>query len=321
MAYPWDVRIWGRNLNAAQRTINNLIRTISSYERVSLLVPPAAEKALAREFRSSDVEFVPAAYNDIWVRDTLPTFAIGIDGSLIAINWHFNGWGKARGIPVRDDLKIGRAIARILNATVIDTDVVSEGGAFAFDGHRLVVATQSVMLDRRRNRDWKQAYLQDALLRAAQCTSICWLPGDDGEPISRGHADAILAFAKPNIVLIDWAAEEYCLERQLCELNLFAFKSWAGRAQRDHEIVKMPSLPRDKHYCASYINFIHVNGALIVPKHGGRASRFDSRAKAILEEIFGKPALLVPITLIADYGGGIHCVTQQEPNPVGISPR
>ena len=75
MAYPWDVRIWGRNLAAAQRTITHLIKMIAIYERVCLLVPPSMEIILARKLKLPEVEIIPARYNDIWVRDTLPTFA------------------------------------------------------------------------------------------------------------------------------------------------------------------------------------------------------------------------------------------------------
>src|SRR5205807_5793528 len=103
---------------------------------------------------------------------------------------------------------------------------------------------QSVMLDPKRNGGRNQSYLHHALLRATQCTSICWLPGDDDEPISRGHTDAILAFAKPSIVLFNWIEDENCVERQTCERNLSAFTAWARRAKRHYEIVKLPSLPR-----------------------------------------------------------------------------
>jgi agmatine deiminase len=84
----------GSDLAAAQQTITRLVRTISSYEPVSLLVPPKAAKSLGRRFGLREVEIVPAKYNDIWVRDTLPTFAVGSSNCLIAIDWHFNGWAE-----------------------------------------------------------------------------------------------------------------------------------------------------------------------------------------------------------------------------------
>jgi agmatine deiminase len=314
MAFPWDGRIWGSDLAAAQKTFIKLIRAVSSYERVCLLVSPAYEKASARQFRSSDIEVIPAKYNDIWVRDTLPTFAVGDDSSLVGIDWHFNGWGKSRGLPYREDLTIARTVARMVGAVLIDADVTAEGGAFAFDGHDLIVATQSVMLHSTRNGTRDQGDLQKALLQASRCNSICWLPGDKYEPVSRGHADAILAFAEPNIVLFHWIEEKQCPERQVCERNLKAFRNWMEQAHRRYEIIKLPSLPcAHNSYCVSYVNFSHVNGAVVVPQHGGRHSQFDDRARGVIEEVFGKKAISVHITAIAAYGGGIHCATQHEP--------
>ena len=273
MAFPWDERIWGCHLAAAQKAVTRLMRAISSYEPVSLLVPPASEKALVRRF-GRDVEVVPAKYNDIWVRDTLPTFAIGFDDSLVAIDWHFNGWGKSSGLPYQDDVKIGRAVTRMVGATVFHTDVTAEGGAFSFDGHDLIAATESVMLHSKRNGTRDKNDLEIKLLRASRCKSICWLPGDEEEPISRGHADAILAFAEPNIVLFHWVDDEQCAERKVCERNLRAFHRWMEQENRKYEIVKLPCpTHRNPYYCASYVNFAHVNGAVLVPSHGGRASR------------------------------------------------
>src|SRR5262245_24369666 len=84
MAFPWDKRIWGSDLEGAQETVSSLVKTISCYERVCLLVPPNEEKRLSAGFKSSDIEVIAAAYDDIWVRDTLPTFALKSDNSLVA---------------------------------------------------------------------------------------------------------------------------------------------------------------------------------------------------------------------------------------------
>jgi agmatine deiminase len=314
MAYPWDRYIWGSHLAAAQRTITHLVRTISFYETVCLLVPPRDEKPLSKRFGSGDVKIIPTQYNDVWVRDTLPTFAVGSDNSLIAIDWHFNGWGKTPGLPYRQDVKLSRLIARIVGANLIATKIVAEGGAFTFDGQDTIVATQSVMLHSERNGTHDQNFLQDALLRGTQCKSVCWLPGDKFEPISRGHADAILTFANHNTVLFHWIEDEQSQERKVCERNLHAFKRWMEKERRKYDIIKLSSFTSSNtHYCTSYVNFVHVNGATVVPVHGGQFSKFDDRALGIIREIFGKPAAPVAIRDIAAYGGGIHCCTQQEP--------
>ena len=70
MAYPWDTRIWGRKLRAAQETISNLVRIGSLFKPVCLLVPHRLEKTLAKGFPKSEVTPIPAYYNDIWLLDT-----------------------------------------------------------------------------------------------------------------------------------------------------------------------------------------------------------------------------------------------------------
>jgi agmatine deiminase len=103
-------------------------------------------------------------------------------------------------------------------------------------------------------------------------------------------------------------------QRKVCEGNLQAFERWMDQENRKYEVVKLPSLPSsDNEYCTSYINFAHVNGAVIVPAHSGHFAKLDDRARRIIEKVSGKPAESVPIGDIAAYGGGIHCATQQEP--------
>jgi agmatine deiminase len=314
MAFPWHKCIWGSDLAGAQETVSRLVKAISCYEKVCLLVPPNDERRLAKRFGSSEVEVIAARYNDIWVRDTLPTFAVGSNKSLYAIDWHFNGWGKSPNLDYRLDLKIGCTVAKLVGATVVDTDVVAEGGAFAFDGDGTIVATKSVMLHSKRNGSHTQGYLQNALFRASQCTSICWLPGDNFEQITRGHADSILTFANRDTVFFHWAEDKQSRERKVCEANLRAFERWMIQEKRKYEVVKLPSLSCDDGgYCSSYVNFAHVNGAVIVPEHGGCFSKLDDRATRIIAEVLGKPTISVPICNIAAYGGGIHCVTQQIP--------
>lgn len=77
-------------LTNAQKNIEGLVQIISSYEPISLLIPRNLEKPIKNKF-GAEVCTIAADYNDIWVRDTLPTFALDDHNSLRAIDWHFNG--------------------------------------------------------------------------------------------------------------------------------------------------------------------------------------------------------------------------------------
>jgi agmatine deiminase len=73
------------------------------------------------------------------------------------------------------------------------------------------------------------------------------------------------------------------------------------------------SIPRragDK-TAASYLNFLIVNGGVILPAFGDPN---DAVARAKLEELFPERRVVtVPGREIVLGGGNVHCITQQQP--------
>jgi agmatine deiminase len=62
---------------------------------------------------------------------------------------------------------------------------------------------------------------------------------------------------------------------------------------------------------ASYINFYLPNGGIVMPAFDDPS---DERARAIIADCFpGRDILQIQAGDIVEGGGGIHCVTQQEP--------
>ena len=67
---------------------------------------------------------------------------------------------------------------------------------------------------------------------------------------------------------------------------------------------------------ASYANFYVGNSAILVPVFGD--AKGDSEALETLSELFhGKKVVPVDCRELVYGFGGIHCVTQQQPAPVG----
>ena len=326
MAWPWNGEIWnnipGTSLKSSQGAIDRLARVISNYENVALLVREPDALEVDRRFKScSDrryqVEIVVANYNDIWVRDTLPTFAISEQGYLVAINWNFNGWGR-RARPYAaygDDAQLCRKIAMLIGAKLVDSGIIAEGGAFSFDDGHLTVATRSVMFDRFRNPASTKAELEEAIVGATGRQSICWLPGDRSEPITSGHANSLIAFAGKQNALVNWVSDETMAEFDVCDYNLRVFQRWIDREGRATDVIRLPAARNRGGYyhCPSYINFSHVNGGVIVPEYGDLEG--DKRARMIISEAFENAVHVESIDAraIAAAGGGIHCVTLQQP--------
>lgn len=64
-------------------------------------------------------------------------------------------------------------------------------------------------------------------------------------------------------------------------------------------------------FCASYTNFYIANGAIIMPAYGVAS---DREAAAVLQRAFPQRQVMpVQINQLAHGGGGIHCITQQQP--------
>ena len=64
-------------------------------------------------------------------------------------------------------------------------------------------------------------------------------------------------------------------------------------------------------FCSSYINFYLPNGGLVMPSYGVPA---DDEVRDLLSRVFpAREIASVDINAIAPGGGGIHCITQQQP--------
>ncbi len=87
---------------------------------------------------------------------------------------------------------------------------------------------------------------------------------------------------------------------------------------RRFELVPIPEAPRSvvpdgaEAYCRSYVNFYLANGAVIAPAYGVAEDTESLRHYSLASY---PDRQVVPLALhdLFRGGGGIHCITQQEP--------
>ena len=100
----------------------------------------------------------------------------------------------------------------------------------------------------------------------------------------------------------------------LCEIRLRAATDLQGRALEIVEIEQPRPhyLDDGRRIAASYINFYVANGAVIMPAFEDPQ---DARAfEAVTRAFPGREVVQVPAVDIVCGGGGIHCITQQQPD-------
>ena len=144
---------------------------------------------------------------------------------------------------------------------------------------------------------------------------VIWLPGNVEETETDGHVDGIAAFIAPGIVLIEAEGLPDHPWHQINRANVKAMEGQTDASVRPIELVHIPeatgNLSDHDMFCRSYVNAYICNGGVIMPKYGIAE---DDHIIEVFEEFMpGRRVAQVSIPSIAIGGGGIHCITQQEP--------
>ena len=187
------------------------------------------------------------------------------------------------------------------------------------DGDGTVLVTETVQLDPFRNPYITKERVEWELARTIGAKKTIWLPRglhrDYGTPGTRGHVDMVACFAKPGVVLLHWQENpehpDHALSIELEKMLL----SETDAAGRKLQVVRVPAPKtlKDEHGWVdfTYINHLVVNGGIIACGFGEEVA--DARAAKILGEAYGRKVVTIDAREIFIRGGGIHCITQQQP--------
>lgn len=294
---------------------------VAEFEPVTMVVDPS-ELDRARRMLSSEIEILEAPLDEFWMRDFGPTFVLDDErpGVLGAVDWIFNGWGAPEWAEWRVSAEIARFAAAHVGAELVSSVLVNEGGGIHVDGEGTVLLTDTVQLDPRRNPYADRARVEAELARTIGTTKAIWLPQgltrDYDDFGTNGHVDIVATIPSPGRLLLhhqpDAAHPDHAVTRELRDL-LEGQTDAAGRA---FDIIDLPApatLRDDEGFVDwSYVNHLVVNDGVVACGFGEPEA--DARAAAILADAYpGRRVVTVDSRPIFARGGGIHCITQQQP--------
>ena len=239
-----------------------------------------------------NIRVVELESDDAWVRDCGPTFLVNDRGGLRAVDWEFNAWGglvDGLYFPWDKDDQIARKICEIADVDSYRTEgFVLEGGSIHVDG--------------------------------------------EGTVLTNGHIDDVACFIAPGEVACIWTEDKnhpFYEQAQAAYKFLSEATDAKGRKLKVHKLclTKKPCLlegadtidavegtiPREdgEVSIASYMNFLIVNGAVILPQYGDEN---DAVAIEQVRKMFpDREVVGVQTKEVAFGGGNIHCITQQQP--------
>jgi agmatine deiminase len=317
MCWPCRLEIWGgpEGLLRAKQAFARVARAISAFEPVTMVVRPH-DSPEARLACSGKVAIFETALDDSWARDMGPTFLLGADGARAGTAWKFNAWGN-KFQPCDNDAALGEKILREASVRIYRAPLVCEGGAIHVDGEGTLITTEQCLLNANRNPHLDRQQVEERLALFTGARRILWLGEGFSDEETDGHVDNIACFAAPGRVIVGVPASrshpdyEPALEaiRRLGES-----RDAHGRRFEIVELVqplKSRSDSRGRLLQSSYVNFYIPNGGLVMP---GFDDPHDERARDTLAACFPERDILQIDALdIVEGGGGIHCITQQEP--------
>ncbi|CAE7209060.1 aguA, partial [Symbiodinium sp. KB8] len=322
--------IWGGDLAPyVEKDLVKIAKTIAKYEAatwalltffsVKALVAAKDRPRLRRLLEGvENIEVLEAEADDLWVRDSGPVFTVSEAGVLRAVKFNFNGWGQKQRHSL--DNQLAEKIADLAGVELLTSSLVLEGGGIEVDGDGTAIITESCVLNANRNPGVTKEAAEAELKSLLGLQKIIWLPGVAGKDITDGHTDFYARFVKPGTVVAALDPDPRSFDKAVTEKHLALLQEATDAKGRKIEVLPLP-VPskvrrKSEDFAAGYVNFYVTNGAVLVPEFGDPVA--DGQALKLLQELFpGRVVEQLNIDNVAEGGGGIHCVTQQQ--PAGVS--
>ncbi len=269
------------------------------------------------------VKFFYIPTNENWCRDHGPAFVINKKTKRRGIvDWGFNAWG-GKYPPYNADDRVPMEIARAFNLPIFfpkkprsDNLVIMEGGAVEFNGAGTLLTTTDCLLNKNRNPDLCKEQIEQYLKDYYGQSNICWLTGGIEGDDTDGHVDDLARFLSPTKLVVG-------IESDPSDGNYKTLQRVRKQADklRDQdgnafEIIEIPMpdpvIHDGQRLPATYVNFLFINGACLVPTFGSKKA--DKQALETLQTHLPKHQVIGIDCRELIWGlGAIHCLTQQMP--------
>lgn len=318
MAWPCHQATWSKvGLERARIAYARVAQAIAQFEPVTLLVNPGDEDS-ARKLCGEQITIVTLPINDSWTRDTGATFLLNNRNQLAGVDWIHNAWGGNYADCALDN-KIASALVKQTDAQYFHAPLVMEGGSFHVDGEGTILTSRECLLNPNRNPHLTQHEIEQYLCEYLGGERIIWLNkgllGDETD----GHIDEIATFIAPGKVLCLITKDKEDPNYLTLQENLEILKSTTDAKGRSLEVYCVEQPPATyvdgERLTLSYINFYLANKGIVMPAFGYES--YDKAAYQLFTQLFPNYQIdqIDALDVFAG-GGGIHCITQQQPESV-----
>ena len=316
MCWPATASLYGGQgdyYDDVMATIGRLAAAIAEHEPVAMAVADE-HRARAAAACGPNVELVAIPTDDMWARDNGPVFLIDGKGGRAALDLNFNGWGgkqahgRDRGIP--------SAIAAHAGCPLIASALTGEGGGIEYDGEGTLLLTETCWINDNRNPGMDKAAIEALLKADLGVEKVIWLPGLAGREITDDHIDGVVRVVRPGVLVVSGVEGDTSEWGDLMDERRAILNASTDARGRRFTLAEIPWADEVRStrpdFFSGYANFYVGNGAVYTPRFGDLAR--DRHAQETLAALYPQRRVVaLDVDRIYENGGGIHCVTQQEP--------
>jgi len=322
LTWPHNEKEWGPRIEGIRRYYLKLMALILQYQNVNLIINKDETQQVKGYIETLNLTwnltFHHFPHNDVWVRDYGAFFVeetVGNKKKTKLLGFEFNCYG-GKFPPWNLDNNIPNKMSQALNLPLTAYPIIMEGGSLEFNGSDTVMTTEQCLLNPNRNPQLSKLEIERIIREAFGAQHIIWIPkGLEGDHTD-GHIDDFARFVTPNDVVLCQAEDEKNPNFNQLKIAKEILTSWknptTGKSLKVHPLP----LPEKLYYNddilpASYANFIFVNGAVIVPTFEHST---DNKAIQIIQKLLPQKKVIgIESSLLIQEGGGIHCISKQEP--------
>jgi agmatine deiminase len=317
MAWPCREELWGERLEAAREAYAEVARAIAAFEPVTMIANPDSIAEVSLHC-GPGIACLPMAHDDSWIRDNGPSFAIDGRGAIAGVDWRFNAWGGKYQKYDRD-AAVAEAVLEHLDVAREAAPLVLEGGSIHVDGEGTLLTTEECLLNPNRNPDLGRDEIEALLGAYLGVRQVIWLGQGLEQDETDGHVDNLACFVRPGVVLALTSDDPDDGNYAALSDNLDRLRAARDAKGRELEVIEVAQPARGEddgglRLGMSYVNFYIANGGVVMPSfEDGK----DGAARDTIAACFpDREVRQVPALDIVHGGGGIHCITQQQPKAV-----
>lgn len=316
MAWPCREALWDDGLEAARDAYAEVAKAIAEFEPVTMIANPEHLAEASLRF-ASGVSCLPMALDDSWMRDIGPSFLTDGKGGLAGVDWRFNAWGEKYEV-YDQDAAVAANVLEHLKVEGFAAPIVLEGGAIHVDGEGTLLATEQCLLNPNRNPNLWREETERILGQHLGVKTVIWLGEGLVDDETDGHVDNLACFVRPGVVLALSTSDTEDANHKALADNIERLRAATDAKGRKLEVIEVeqPRARTDRggrRLALSYINFYIANGGILMPSFEDTA---DQKAYETLVRCFpDREVVQLPALDIVAGGGGMHCITQQQPEP------